>query len=380
MERKTKDDVVPFRVALMLKRYKFGSNVAAKYLGKPRGLVQSWMQSGESHTLATKQFRLEAFEKKLKTVRRAATKENIYFFLAGKLLEMDLPAEYIGKHLGVPPSTIRAWKGGVSPKSVKKLFVDRRYLDREFARLLDYMRYESTRQNLPYYLSLRIVEEARNKVGPRRIGGKTISHILYKHLNIPRPIPKETITCWVEGRRRPKNAFAQLKNKELIEDEFKRIVDELTDEFMDYHLAKELFHGCGWNYSRISKTLGIDKERVRGWVKKDRGNPVAKTFKNELRVKEDLKRFIEESSQEEITDEEPAEWPKFQENIENTYDPDLEDEILYHLSFFPNGITSAQAIKSILIDNKDATTDEIKNVLENSPRIVKKTGRWLLGT
>ncbi|MEE9150763.1 MAG: hypothetical protein V3U20_02900, partial [Thermoplasmata archaeon] len=91
MLSKVKEDVVPFRVALMLKRYKFGSNIAAKYLGKPRGLVQSWMQAGESHTLAERYFQLGAFEKKLRTVRRKITQENIYHFLARKLIDLGIP-------------------------------------------------------------------------------------------------------------------------------------------------------------------------------------------------------------------------------------------------------------------------------------------------
>jgi hypothetical protein len=118
MRSEVKDDVVPFRVALMLKRYKFGSNIAARYLDKPRGLVQSWMQAGESHTLAERQFQLGAFEKKLRNVRKKVTQENIYYLLAMKLMNLNLPSEYIGRHLGIPLSTVRSWKAGVSPKGV----------------------------------------------------------------------------------------------------------------------------------------------------------------------------------------------------------------------------------------------------------------------
>jgi len=381
MPKNPKDDVVPFRVALMLKRYKFGSNVAARYLGKPRGLVQSWMQSGESHALADRQFKVEAFEKKLKTVRRAITKENLYYLLAAKLLEMDLPAEYVGKHLGIPPSTVRAWKEGVSPKAVKKIFVDTRYLDREFRKLREFMSYESTKENLPYYLSLRLVSEARKRVGPRRVGGKTISAILYSHLNMARPIPKETITCWVEGRRRPKTAFAVLKDNELISDEYERIVDALTEEHMDYHVAMTLFNEHNWSYAKIARILGLDKEKVRGWVKKNRGNPIAKTFVNDYRVAEAVKKYITDYTAEDNERYDSSEHDEINIDdleIEAGYDTELEDEILYHLSFFPKGIASPQAIKSILIDNKDANLDSILVVLENSPRIAKKMGRWVL--
>ena len=347
MTKNLKDDVVPFRVALMLKRYKFGSNVAARYLGKPRGLIQSWMQSGESHALAERQFKIEAFEKKLKTIRRAITKENIYYLLAAKLLEMDLPAEYIGKHLGIPPSTVRAWKEGVSPKAVKKIFVDTRYLDREFAKLREFMSYESTKKNLPYYLSLKLVSEARKSVGPRRVGGKTISSILYNHLNLARPIPKETITCWVEGRRRPKTAFEVLRNSDLIQEEFNRSVDALTEEHMNYHIAKTLYSDYRWSYAKISRVLDLDKEKVRGWVKKGRGNPIAKTFVNDSKVRDSVKRYLAEDSpmdSEVDGSSEPLEGTHgivtYEEQGETGYDPELEDEILYHLAFFPKGIAT----------------------------------------
>jgi hypothetical protein len=381
MPKNPKDDVVPFRVALMLKRYKFGSNVAARYLGKPRGLVQSWMQSGESHALAERHFKVEAFEKKLRSIRRAITKENIYYLLAAKLLEMDLPAEYIGKHLGVPPSTVRAWKEGVSPKAVKRIFVDTRYLDREFAKLREFMSYESTKENLPYYLSLKLVSEARNSVGPRRIGGKTISSILYNHLNMARPIPKETITCWVEGRRRPKTAFRALRNSDLINEEFGRIVDALTEEHMDYNRAMTLYNDHNWSYAKISQTLELDKEKVRGWVKKGRGNPIAKTFVNHSKVRNQVEIYLVQNPPSDSEENQAYETPDLhspETDVETGYDSELEDEILYHLSFFPKGIASPQAIKSILIDNKEADLNAILDVLENSPKIAKKMGRWVL--
>ena len=378
MESNYKEDVVPFRVALMLKRYKFGSNIAARYLGKPRGLVQSWMQAGESHSLAERQFKLAAFEKKLKTVRQKITQENIYYFLAMKLLDLDLPPEYIGKHLGIPLSTVRSWKEGVTPKGVNKLFTDRNMVDREYNKLMQYLRFESTRQNMAYYLSKKLGETARNKVGKRRIGGKTISMILTKHFNFRRPIPKETITCWIDGTRRPKNAFEILKDRNFIEEEYNKIVDELTIEHMNYHIAKALFDQYNWSYTKISKTLNVDKEKVRGWVKKNRGSPIAKCFKNETKVKELLKMYVEEASLLEEEIQKIDEEIKIQEIEKNEIDEELEDEILYHLIFFPSGVGSPQAIKSILIDNKNAEIEEILEVLEKSPKISRKGNKWIL--
>jgi hypothetical protein len=378
MRSKFQDDVIPFRVALMLKRYKFGSNIAAKYLGKPRGLVQSWMQAGESHVLAQRQFQLGAFEKKLRTVRRKVTQENIYYLLAMKLVDLKLPPEYIGKHLGIPLSTVRSWRAGVSPKGVNRLFTDRAMVDKEFKKLMQFLKYESTRQNLFYYLSLKLSENARQKVGRRKIGGKTISKILSKHFNLLRPIPKETITCWIDGKRRPKNAFEVLKDREIIEEDYVKIIDELTEEFIDYHVAKALHDRYNWSYSRISKTLDLDKERVRGWVKKGRGNPIAICFKNKEIVEKALRMHVTEAHNGGDVVEELDEGNETL-NIDNDiFDEDLEDEILYHLSFFPSGLSSPEAIKSILIENKMAGIEDIMEVLENSPKIVKKGNKWLL--
>ncbi len=378
MLSKVKEDVVPFRVALMLKRYKFGSNIAAKYLGKPRGLVQSWMQAGESHTLAERYFQLGAFEKKLRTVRRKITQENIYHFLARKLIDLGIPPEYIGRHLGLPLSTVRSWKAGVTPKGVNRLFIDRDAVDREFKKLMQLLRFESTRQNMFYYLSLKLSQKARQKVGRRRIGGKTISTILTGHFNLSRPIPKETITCWIDGRRKPKSAFASLKDNELIEEEYSKIVDELTGEHMNYHLAKALHDRYDWTYSKISKNLGLDKERVRGWVKKDRGNPIVKCFRNESKIEEELKNYVDEVSNGKEAHENTEENIETLETDKN-FDEELEDEILYHLGFFPSGLSSPYAIKSILIDDKDAEIEDILEVLNKSPKITRKGNRWVLG-
>jgi hypothetical protein len=334
MHTKGSDDVLPFRVALMLKRYKFGSNMVARYLGKPRGLVQSWMQAGESHSLARKQFKLDAFEKKLKSIRRKMTEENIYYLLSMKLIDMGLPPEYIGKYLGIPLSTIRSWKRGVAPKGIKKLFVERSILDREYRKMMTSLKERSTRENMIYYLSLKLSEAGIQDEGRRRIGGKTVSMILTDHYRLLRPIPKETISCWIDGRRTPKNAFSQLKDRNLIDKEYNIIVDELTQKHMDYHIAKSLYDFHGWKYSKISKVLGIEKEKVRGWVTKNRGSPVAKCFQNQELIDDALSEYIAETSfngggvntTEELIEDNVIEQ-------EEDFDYELEDEILYHLSF-----------------------------------------------
>jgi hypothetical protein len=336
------------------------------------------MQAGESHALAERQFKIAAFEKKLKTVRRNITKENIYYLLTMKLIDLDLPPEYIGKHLGVPTSTIRTWKDGVSPKGVKKLFIDRDYLDKEFRNVMGFLSERSTRENKYYYLAIKLSETARQKVGRRRIGGKTISKIMVDHYNLTRSIPKETITCWINGRRVPKNAFAALKNDDIIEEEYRNIVDNLTQKHMDYHIAKALHDRYNWKYSKISQELELDKEKVRGWVKKDRGNPEAKCFKNPALVEEELKKYVEVYPNGGEVIKSPVEDIEEQNPIESEFDEELEDEILYHLSYFPSGLSSPMAIKSILIDNKDADIEDILFVLNNSPKIVRKGKRWVL--
>ncbi len=378
MDPRSSDDVVPFRVALMLKKYKFGSNTVARYLGKPRGLVQSWMQAGESHALAEKQFKIAAFEKKLKNVRRNITKENIYYLLTMKLMELGLPPEYIGKHLGVPTSTIRTWKEGVSPKGVKRLFIDRDYLDREFRIIMDFLSDKSTRENKLYYLAIKLSETARQKVGRKRIGGKTLSNILTEHYNLTRTIPKETITCWINGRRVPKNAYAALKNDRIIEKEYQSIVDELTRKHMDYHVAKALHDHYNWKYSRISAVLGVDKEKVRGWVKKERGNPVAKCFMNPSLIEDEIKHHVDVAPNGGDAYDTQKEDLKVSLAFESEIIEDLEDEILYHLSYFPQGLSSPYALKSILIDNKDAKIEDILFILNKSPRIMRKDKKWIL--
>jgi hypothetical protein len=370
-------DVLPFRVALMLKRYKFGSNMAARYLGKPRGLVQSWMQAGESHTLAREQFRLDAFEKKLKNIRRKITQENIYYLLAMKLLDLNLPPEFVGNHLGIPLSTIRSWKRGVAPKGVKKLFVDRTILDREYKKLNRFLKERSTLENMIYYLSLKLSETKRGD-SRRKIGGKTISKILTKHYRFFSPIPKETISCWIDGRRTPKNAFPQLKDNKLVEREYNKIVDELTYEHMNYHLSKVLYKEYDWSYSKISKILNIDKEKVRGWVTKNRGSPVAKCFVNKDLVDERLKLYVHKTSFNGGEIEPVDDTVDIISEEEDDFNYPLEDEILYHLSFFPDGLSSPQALKSILIENKESDNDDILHVLNFSKKIIKVGNKWLI--
>jgi hypothetical protein len=228
-----------------------------------------------------------------------------------------------------------------------------------------------------YYLSLKLSEVKIQGVKRRRIGGKTISKILTKHYRLYTPIPKETISCWIDGRRTPKNAFLQLKDAGLVDEEFNKIVDELTQEHMDFHLSKALYDIHGWPYSKISKELQIDKEKVRGWVTKNRGSPVAKCFKNQDIIEDKLKIYVNETS---FNGGGIIETPVKDEIvvIQDDFNYELEDEVLYHLAFFPGGLSSPQAIKSILIENKESSIDDILKVLNNSNKITKKGNKWVL--
>ena len=85
METLSQYQAAQFRVALLLKKYRFGAVSAAKYLGKPRGLVQSWMQIGSKHYLAKEKIKLKSFEKILKELRKKITKEHMNYFLAKRL-------------------------------------------------------------------------------------------------------------------------------------------------------------------------------------------------------------------------------------------------------------------------------------------------------
>ena len=66
------------------------------------------------------------------------------------------------------------------------------------------------------------------------------------------------------------------------------------------------------------------------------------------------------------------------ETKDNGFDEELEEEILYHLSFFPSGVSSPMAIKSILIDKKEVEIEDIIHVLKNSPRITRNGNKWVL--
>ncbi len=395
--------IAQYRVALLLEKYQFGANLAAKYLDRPRGLVQSWMQLGKDHPLAEYDPKMRLVQQLLKRIRKRVTKRNLPYFLALRLLTLDLPSSYISRTLDIPHRTVISWKHGASPIEAKEFIVDRHYIDNKARRLLSRLRRENTEENLPYFLARRIADEVRSKLGPHRVGGRTIVRILQQHVRATPSLSERTVTYWIDGRRQPTDAFDQLLDEAYLATEFRNLEQVLTEEHITYNLAKELHDVYDHSTAEVSAKLDEDKERVRGWVKKDRGNPIAKCFRDQSVVDEEIGPYLcdEPASREkeETTAARPAAHhgrttaatmaattaaaasqraSQLPPRRSVTIDPALEREIIYHLRTFPSGVSSPKVIKSILIDQKDAGVKEIRNVLKRSDRIILKNQKWVL--
>jgi predicted transcriptional regulator len=271
---------VDFRVALALSKYGFGAMYTAKQLLRSRGMVQSWKKMGERHYLAKRKFSREKVARRLWKIRRVTTFKDLDYHLARKLFDFDLSSSYIAKKLGIPISTVNSWRKGNSPSSVREDFIDWELVDSKFDSLLASIKRDLTGENIDYFLALTISEQARQKrsaKGSRNIGARTISGILFKFLRSEEPLPERTVSSWIKGERRPHNIESRLVDEGYVNERFKELVLELSKEHIDFHIAKEL-EKRGWRYSAIALFLHLDKEKVRGWIKKDRGSPVAKTF------------------------------------------------------------------------------------------------------
>jgi hypothetical protein len=319
------------------------------------------------------------------------------------------------------------------PVEIKQYFYDRSMVDREFSKVLKAIKKDVTNCNMEYFLALRLIENSKNKSSRRLIGGRIISQILTNHFGYLEPIPEKTISCWIDLKRKPWNAFEALADNLLIQKEYYKIVDELTTQHMDYHISMALANQYNWSYSKISKFLDINKERVRGWIKKSRGNPVAKSFVNHRLVEKELVKYMDnEASIENSTngpDEQTSKTPQDQSktkfrNKECNFTPisdvtsestiskvfdesgeieenidapikdaeinkikqetdkysDLEKELVYHLETIPTGVTSVKTLKSILIKHKDVSLEDLEEVLIQSEQIVKDniSGKWRL--
>jgi predicted transcriptional regulator len=255
---------------------------------------------------------------------------------------------------------------------------------------------------MEYFLAMRLSEAARKNLGRRRIGGRIISQILTRHFGHLTPIPEKTVSCWIDGKRKPWDAFEVMADESRIRREYSRIIDELTYQHLTFHVSKQLAEEYGWKYSKISKELHLKKELVRGWIKKDRGNPVAKTYVNNDIVRNELKKYVDTSEKLKIIKKPDINRSTIQNKIKkienkktskklqindsyiksdvNDFDEELEQELVYHLETFPTGVTSAKVLKSILIDHNDASIEQLERVLQRSSKIVKSrfTGKWIL--
>ncbi len=399
METYTQYQAAQFKAVMLLKKYNFGAASTAKYLGKSRGLIQSWMQIGNKHHLASQQIKFKSFRKILKELRRNITREHLDYFIAQRLLDLKLPAAFISKILEVPTSTVRSWRHGKVPVEVKKFFFDEKLVDREFRKLMKSLKTDITNRNLEYFQALNLAKIARGNIGRRRIGGRIISQVLTSHCSYVEPIPDKTVSCWINGTRKPWGAFKVLEDENIVMHDYKKILSELTYKHLDYHISKTLAEEYGWKYSKISKVLGLDKELVRGWIKKDRGHPIAKTYVNYFIVRDELKRYLTEDELNSARDEisktittAPEKHPQHPTTTvdvdkledEQSEEPDinaeLENELIYHLETLPLGVTSPKVLKSILVNCRDATVEDIQKVLSLSSQILqnRETGKWIL--
>ena len=213
MESLVQHQAAEFRVALLLKRYKFGAAAAAKYLGKTRGLVQSWMQIGNNHYLAKEKIKLKSFEKLVRQLRQQITEEHLDYFLAMRLIDLELPVTFVSKTMELPTSTVRSWSYGKVPTEIKKFFYSKKIVDKAFNKLLTFLKYETTRNNIEFFIAIRLVKTSNNSSTRRRIGGRVISQILADHFGQSKPIPEKTISCWIDGKRKPWDAFDESRDQ-----------------------------------------------------------------------------------------------------------------------------------------------------------------------
>ena len=341
VERNDSHDAVDFRAALTMRKYGLGTVTIARVLGRSRGLVQSWLNSGERHTLSHIQCPRYDLEARLRELKKAITFRYIDRIIAMEFYKIGLNSGEISEILRVPPTTVESWKN--CPLDLP--FADPKTVEAEYQRKLKQAQRHYTRKNIHYHLAIRLREEGEKK--GKRIGSKTIYDVLCAHFYPDGncPLSERTITSWLAGERHPPHTKEMLIDRKMVEQEFKAVVDDLTLRFIDHHVAMELFNTHGWSYQEISKTLGIDKEKVRGWTKKKRGNPLAMTFSNPAIITERTRDFLL---------------------------PRWEEEVVYFLRTFPAGVSSPLVLRHLV----DIPQEELEYIFENSRRIVRKNNRW----
>gem|GEM_PF-2789630 len=284
---------IDFRVALALDQYGFGAMYTSKHLLRSRGMVQSWKKMGERHHLARKDFNKDLVRTRLWKIRRVTTFKDLDYHVARALFDYKLSSSYISKALDIPVSTVINWRNGNTPASIKNGFVDTELINSKLDAVLGRIKREITSGNLDYFLTLRINEESHKALEGGRvrgIGARNISWML-RDLSGQTQIPERTVASWIKQERRPRNHDTRLVDEAFLEDKFHELVLMLTKQHINYHLAKAL-NGIGWTYSAIALFLGVQKEKVRGWIRKGRGSPVAKAFFDPVYVQRVLRTML----------------------------------------------------------------------------------------
>jgi DNA-binding transcriptional regulator YiaG len=284
---------IDFRVALALDEYGFGAMYTSKHLLRSRGMVQSWKKMGEKHHLARKDYNKDQVRTRLWKIRRVTTFKDLDFHVARALFDYHMSSSYISKALNIPVSTVINWRNGNSPASIKNNFVDNELIRSKLDAVLGKIKREITTKNLDYFLTLKINEESHKALDGGRvrgIGARNISWML-RDLSGSQQIPERTVASWIKQERRPRNYDQKLVDEEFLDQKFTELVLMLTKQHINYHLAKAL-NKIGWTYSAIALFLGVQKEKVRGWIRKGRGSPVAKAFFDPIYVQRVLRTML----------------------------------------------------------------------------------------
>lgn len=282
---------IDYRVALRMAGNGYGATTIARILGRKRGLVQSWIVRGRHHRLAGMSVALERVSLRYHRAMKALTLKNIEYLVARKLFELPLSSATVSRYLSVPSNTVNSWRRSRVPRTVKTGFEDDRMVEARYAALLEQLKSESTGRTLAYHLAVRMAQEGgrlptRNKLGGRRIGAA-----LGEYMHRDGPIPEGTVVAWITGQRRPSAAVPELTDRNLIDREYHRMADFLTQRYMRYHLACEMALRFGMKYTEAAGILGEDRERVRGWLTKGRGSPLARLYRDVRIIERELARM-----------------------------------------------------------------------------------------
>jgi hypothetical protein len=286
-----------FRLTLALSEYGFGAMYMSKQLLRSRGMVQSWKRMGECHHLAKNDYNKDHVMRRLLKIRRVTTFKDLDYHMAVRLFEYNLSSSYIAKTLGIPVSTVINWRSGNSPSSIRDGFVDRALVESKMASVTARISREITEENIDYFMTLKIHEETRKaseRPSGRGVGARTISQMLGDHL-LRAHLPERTVASWIKGERKPHNLDPRLVDNAFIDGKFRELVIKLTKVHISFHLAKAL-DMMGWTYTAIALFLGLRKEKLRGWIKKGRGNPVAKTMVDDAYVQRVLRTMLATAS------------------------------------------------------------------------------------